>query len=565
MVYSAKPATCRMNWRLAAQLALPAAWTFIPIFAVEKLADYFFLIDNTSAFYTMSGWRLELFIIFTLAGSVAAGALLQDVWKAAAAEVVALIAALVSFFSLCDPRVCFSSGPESLEPLRMGFFLGSVAFSGVAIGVALRRRQPSKSTQLLTGFLGFAALCYYPVIFTFAGTRLLPSLFPWDIAAVLVIVAYPVSVAASLTFGLRTGLLLPLASLVTLFVLSAGIALPNVESLASTLELMTASAVAAAGAGAISVARKRKGAMAHRSEISSLFVVGLVVVLSMMLLVVPDAVNGVVPANPGQQPTFNVGVPVYTGAYMDGPPGHALGAEVTVNFAKTDPASIQGDNFLSAGMGIHSAGCCVDGIDYSYRFDVYLFHGGGETLSATAWEVCDDNAACGGHSWMVLMFLKSSLIKQGTTNENLTLRMEWVHVPGGPEVEWAYSEGGGAFTNYTSFLAPKAENPNFNTGVLPGGTIGPQQKASYFFQIGIMSRYPIGNGGWTVEISCPALLVTGWICVDHAKTLTGDQSFWKIFWRWGENYPDVSVVGWGSQNIVFNYSAGSTPSFQSLW
>jgi hypothetical protein len=554
-----------MSWRRAFSFALPFAWTFFPIFAVERLADYFYLIDNTSAFYTMSGWRLELFIIFTLTGSVAAGMLLREVRKAAAVEGAALLAALVSFFVLCDPRVCFSEGPQGLEPVRMGFFLASVAFSGAAMGVALRHGPPSKSTQLLTGFFGLAVLGYYPVIFTFAGARLLSPLYPWDIAAVLAIVALPVSVGASLTLGPKVGLLLPLASLAALLVLSVGIAIPYVESLAMALALMTASTLAAATAGAVIVAKSRNTAVAHRAGISGLFVVGLVVVLSMMLLVVPDAVNGVVPSNAGRQPTFSMGVPVYAGAYMEGPPGHALGAEVTVDFAGTNLTTIQSDNFLSAGIGIHSAGCCVDGIDYSYRFDVYLFHGGGETLAASAWEVCDDNAACGGHSWKVLMFFESSPLEHAAIGDNLSLRMEWVHVPAGAEVVWTYSVGGDRFTNYTSFSAPKAENPNFNTGVLSGGTIGPQQRASYFFQFGVMSRYPVGQAGWTVELRCPALFVSAWTCVDHAKTLTGDQSYWKIFWRWGESYPGVSVAAAGNQRIVFVSSTSSNSSFEPLW
>jgi hypothetical protein len=553
-----------MNWRHVVRFVLPGFWTFLPIYGVEKLADFYFLVDNTPAFYTMSGWRLELFIIFTLAGSIAAGVLIQEVWKAAAVEGSALVAVLASFFVLCDPRVCFSAGPENLEPLRMGFFLGSVAISGVAMGVALRHRPDSKSAQLLAGFFGFAALGYYPVIFTFAGTRLLPPLHPWDVAAVLAITAYPVSVAASLTLGPRKGFLLPLASLAVLFAISVGIALPNVESLVPVVALMTASTGIAAAVGSITVATKRSGVLAHRSGISSLYVIGLAVVLSMMLLAVPDAVNGVVPPNGGNQSAFSMGVPVYAGAFMDGAPGHALGAEVTVDFAGTNLSSIQGDNFLSAGMGIHSAGCCVDGIDYSYRFDVYLFRGGGVSLAAAAWEVCDDNAACGGHSWKVLMFLDSRPL-DAAMGDNLSLRMVWGQGPAGGEVEWSYSVGGGGFTNYTSFAAPRAENPSFNTGVLVGGTIGPQQNASYFFQFGIMSRYPIGHAGWTVTLYCPALLDTGWRCIDHAKTLTGNQSYWKIFWRWGEDYNGVSMTSGRADEMRFVYSSASTPSYLALW
>ena len=71
---------------------------------------------------------------------------------------------------------------------------------------------------------------------------------------------------------------------------------------------------------------------------------------------------------------------------------------MTVSFAGTNASAIEADNFLSAGMGVHSPHSCVDGIDFSYRFDAYLFHDGSERLVPTAWEVCDWNMACGGHS-----------------------------------------------------------------------------------------------------------------------------------------------------------------------
>ena len=62
-----------------------------------------------------------------------------------------------------------------------------------------------------------------------------------------------------------------------------------------------------------------------------------------------------------------------------------------------------------------------------------------------------------------------------------------------------------------------------------------------YFQSGVMGGCPIGHGGWRVLISCPAILAGSWSCVDHAATLAGAQSFWKIWWRWGEDYPGVEV------------------------
>ena len=295
-----------------------------------------------------------------------------------------------------------------------------------------------------------------------------------------------------------------------------------------------------------------------------MYVIGLVFVLATMLVAVPDAVSAVVPESPGSQTSFTMGAPVYAGAYMDTPPGHASGAGVTVAFGKSSASAIQADNFLSAGIGIHSAGCCVDGIDYSYRFDAYLFHSGNESLAASAWEVCDDNAACGGHSWKSLIFLHTGQLNGSVAGKNVTLRVAWITDSSG-QVAWNYSIDNGRQVQFATFNPPRAENRDFNTGLLEGGTLGPQQSGSYFFQFGIMSGYPVGRGGWTVELSCPEVLTLAWSCVEHARTLQGDQSFWKVFWRWGEGYPEVSVSTNGSRSILFEYAANSPPSFQSLW
>jgi len=361
------------------------------------------------------------------------------------------------------------------------------------------------------------------------------------------------------------GMVVPTASLLILFLLSYGIAASYVLSLSPVAALMVSTTVVVSAIGTGVAVLKRERVVSSQRWISGVYALGLVFVLATMLVSVPDAVSGVVPSSPDSLPTFAMGTPVYAGAYMDAPPGHALGVGVTVSFASTNTSAIQADNFLSGGMGVHAAGCCVDGIDYSYRFDVYLFHGGGESLSASAWEVCDDNAACGGHSWKSLMFLHTETLNGSVSGKNITLRVFWSPGPAGDVVEWSYSLADGPSTELTSFQAPPAENKDFNTGVLDGGTLGPQQTGSYFFQFGMMSRYPIGHAGWRVELDCPSVLTSGWRCVDHVKTLAGDQSFWKVFWRWGEDYSEVSTSAFDSRSIVFGFAPNSAQSFQSLW
>ena len=549
--------------RVAAGIALSFVWTFAPIYATEKLADYYFLTDNTPSFYFMSGWRLILFIGFALGGSIAAGALLRSPWKAAGALWSAVGADMALFFYGCDPRVCFSGGIDGLEPLRLGFFLGAVALSGAALGVALRGGRMGRRTEVLAGFFGFAAVGFYPVVFTFAGTRLLPPLHPWAAAAILFIVAFAISVSASAASGPRAGVLLPIASMGVLWLVSVGIAAAYLPQVALDAAILLLSVVAAAAFGGAVAAKRRSAVVRHRSRFSVLFALGMAFVIGMMIFATPDAVNGVIPSGSSSL-AFAQGVPLYSGAAMTGPASHSEGAGVTVSFRGTNTSAIQADNYLSAGFGIHAAGCCVDGIDFSYRYDLDLFGSGRMTMLATAWEVCDDNAACGGHSWKSLMFIDAVDLGQVDLEKNFTLRVAWGEESGGAVVTWSYAMGGGKASDFASFAVPRAENHNFNTGILEGGTTS-GQKASYFFQFGIMSRYSMGHGGWEVAMSCPAVLEGAWKCVDHAMTLTGSQSFWKIFWRWGEDFEGVNVASPRPGNVEFTYTGVSTPSFRALW
>jgi hypothetical protein len=554
-----------VSWKAWAAVIIPAAWTFAPMYAVEAVANSYYLSDNSAAFFTVSGWRLILFIIFAVSSSVAAGALLRGVWKSTVSAVTGLVVFLVSAYILCDPRVCFSSGPDGLEPLRLGFFLGSVIVCGGGLGASLRRARLSQASHALIDFFGPAAVCFYPVVFTLAGAQLLVPSGPWAAALLVALACLSMSATTALDLGALWGFALPVASLVVLIVLSAGIAAAYFPStVPAVLALLGAGAVAA-GAATLFVRAKRDSAIAHRSLISVGFALCLVFVLATMILSVPDEVVGVVPAT-GNPQGFGIGTPVYAGAFMDGPPGHAVGAAVTVSFKGTNASSIQENNFLSAGMGIHAAGCCVDGIDYSYRFDVYLFHSGNETLVASAWEACDDNAACGGHSWKILMFIHAGEMNRSEINEPVLLAMKWEQFAQGYGVKWTYAIADRPLGSFTQFIAPAAENHDFNTGVLPGGTLGPQQSASYFTQVGMMSRYSIGHGGWRVSLACPSVLTTSWSCAGHEKTLDGNQSFWKVFWRWGEEYTDVSAAAVGNDTVSFAYSgAGTTQNFVQLW
>jgi hypothetical protein len=542
---------------------LPFLWTFVPLYLVEKVADYYYF-RHDPFFFTVSGMRLELFIVTALAGGVAAGAFIEDELAAFIPQALGVAAAFALLFYACDPRVCFSAGLDGLEPARFGAFLAAVCVSGGALGrgarglAAMRRRW-----ALMVAFSAFFAAAYYPVMFTFAGTRLLGALHPLPVLAACALAAYAVAVPTGAEFGPRWGLLVPVLGVGALIAASVGIAAAYVGDVASGAAAVALGTLAGAGAGVATSTWEGGRAGSNRRAASGALGLSLVLVLLMTTVVLPDAVSGVAPA-PGPQPgsRFSMAVPVYAGAYMDSPPGHAEGAGVTVSFGRTNASSIQADNFLSGGIGIHAAGCCVDGIDYAYRFDIYLFHGGEESLVASGWEACDDNAACGGHSWKALIYLHSAPFAQEREDQNVTLRVQWEN----RSVVWSYSSPGAGSSDFASFAAPPAENPTFNTGLIPGGSLSGMQPASYFFQFGMMSRYPVGGPGWSVQLDCPSLLINGsWNCVSHAKTLGGQESYWKVIWRWGESYPDVGISKVGGTSATFDYSSPGTGSYLSLW
>jgi len=543
-------------------ILLPYFWTLVPMLGTERLAEYYF-IGKDPLFYSISGFRLEVDIICALVGSFAAGATLKSFKLATVSQSASVATLLVGVFVACDPRVCYSGGPDGLESVRIGLFLGSVAVAGAALGASARSSPGERRWEAaLSESARFFAIAWYPVIFTFAGAKLLPPLDPWATTAILFVAAAATSASAAPNIGVRKGAAIPMATILLMVIVSAGIALPYLGTLASNV-LQMALAVGLGGAAGATAAGVENMRQSLRRAVPVLFAASVILVLTMTVVAIPDAVSGVLP---GPATTtaggLAMGSPVYAAAYMDAPQGHAEGVGTTISFSGTNTTSIQADNFLAGGLGVHSAGCCVDGIDYAYRFDLYLFHGGNESLAASGWEVCDDNIACGGHSWKVLLLSQERQIGQGDFEGNVTLRMVW----SGNNLVWLYSEGVGRFLNLTSFKTPGQENTDFNTGVSGGVSLSPQKEA-YFFQFGVMSRYPLGHGGWRVSFVCPSTFSDGtWTCIPHASTLLGSDSYWKVIWRWGENYPGVSIRSDEAWQATFAFSSTrAAVDLQKLW
>jgi hypothetical protein len=314
-----------------------------------------------------------------------------------------------------------------------------------------------------------------------------------------------------------------------------------------------------------------------------------IIVLILMVTFVPDATANVVPGDGSGTGLAISGTPVfgplvYAGGFMPGAFSRPTGVASTVSFAGTNASSIQADNFLAAGIGTHSPDCCVDGIDYGYRFDVFLYHDGSERLVAAAWKICDWNIACGGHSWQDLMFFSSGKVTV-QPQSNVRLALEWQN----RTVLWSYSIDQGILQRFTTFTPPVQENPYFHVGTLGNLPPGPepprvlypqglvnlfsstQASGFYFFQYGLTSRYPIGHGGWQASFICPSYSVKGvdWTCLSHSDSIQGDQSYWKVFWRWGDPYSNVVAGRCDGSPVAcarFRYDPASTlQSFETLW
>jgi hypothetical protein len=198
------------------------------------------------------------------------------------------------------------------------------------------------------------------------------------------------------------------------------------------------------------------------------------------------------------------------------------GVSVKVDFTATDPSVIQVDSFLAAGLGVQSPNYCVDGLDYGYRIDAYLFHDGRELLVAKAWQTCDVNIACGAQPWRNQMLYATHEITAPTMT--LWLAMKW----NARNVSWYYGRNKTEFESFAALRAPNLKNAYFNIGELKGIVGNRPTGSAYFFQFGIASNYSIGHSGWRVTLDHPSYLFENtWTSVRYTESVQGGSSYWK--------------------------------------
>jgi hypothetical protein len=533
-----------------------AALALVPSYLIERIAEDYYL-ASSPAFGFWSGNRIEFFIILLLVGAIAAGYIAVRPLPSSLGYIAGTIGLISTFYLFCRPRTCYSYGIDGLEPLRMAVFFCSLGIAGLAIGdFGRHRREPVGLANVAVGAGVFIGIGFMPVVYSLGGANLLSPYEPWPILVLLVSLSLAVSARTAGRVGVKLGVATGLTAGFVLLAVCVGMTWQYFAEITPLLIEMVLAIVVGAGIAAyLSSTRHR---LRNASFTKPLLAT---VLLAFLLLVVflPNAVAGVVPAAGGG---FTFGPSVYAGGYMNEPAGHAEAVSVNVSFAGTTPSSIQKGNFLAAGIGVHAPGCCVDGIDYGYRFDAYLFHNGSETLVASSWEICDINAACGGHPWKLLRLLDERQVTGYAATSSLNLVIEW----SGRSVDWLFGYGNSPLEEFASLNATRGENSNFNIGVLQGSSLLKQQSGSYFFQFGILSLFPIGHGGWSVTFSCPAYMSnSSWTCMPHASSIQGGQSFWKALWRWGESYSHVDASKVTGQSVTFGYGAATMGSFQEFW
>jgi hypothetical protein len=529
-------------------------FVLIPPYLIELTTEYLYFTPGTDLYFFFSSLRLYFFIIYLGTASFVLGRRsqsLHQVWFEYFCGTLGLFSLL--FVLGCNPRVCYVTGTDGLEPFReLSFFLSE----GLALSAAGHAwKGLSRAEHALGCAFAFYAIAYYPVAFSLAGVRLVTQFSPFPLLMVVSLLS--LVVAARVRSGgesPKVALAVPTLSFLALTGVSVGIAS---QYLAQVIQLILVQLTCVLVASFVGVVRNQKTLQRFAgSKVLTAALVSLVILL--LVVIPPDAVNGTAPNLTDSSYLFKS--PVVVAGFNSEPNLGTRGVSANFSFDGTTPSAIQRNNYLAAGIGIHSPNCCVDGLDYGYRADVFLYHDGREVFAASGWEACDIITACGGHAWKQLLYFSSTPINASIAS-NFRLSMQWV----GHTLNWFYSNGR-VDDKMAFYRAPRQENPGFDAGWL-GIPSKPSAGGYPFFQFGVMSAYPIGGPGWTLVVSCPEIMTgDSWVCLNHVGFIQGDNSYWKFIWRWGENYPGVGSTIYPAEKIIFfQYSQTPIRDFQTAW
>lgn len=528
----------------------------VPPYLFQLVTEYFYFTRGTP-YFSFSSDRLDFFIIYIGFASALVGWRSSKLRLTLVSYALSLLGLFLLLYVGCDPRVCYSTGIDGLEPLRSYSFFLAEGLALSAAGFSAKNRLSWIETVLLNS-AAFYAIAYFPVIYTVAGVKLIAPISPLPVLGLVALLSFATS-ARLYEKGndWRAGLAVPIITFLVLSGISIGIAAQYIQEVIPFTGVLLACVIIASVLGVLSPVGGRESV--NRVARSRVMTAGLVCIVLLSMVVIPlDAVNGMAPDLVTHSDYFLT--PVVAGGFYSDPTIRTVGVSANFSFQGTNVSSIQSDNFLAAGIGIHSPNCCVDGIDYGYRADVFLYHNATEVFAASAWEVCDTILACGGHSWKHLMYFSSTCINS-SLESNFRLSVRWEN----HTVYWSYSSSSETKV-VASFQAPAQENPYFNAG-WSGPSHTPSPGGWLFFQFGIMSAFPIDHLGWRVTVVCPSVVLNStWECINHAEFFQGDISFWKALWRWGENYSSAgATVNSEAKTMAFRYSLVPVQDFQTAW
>ena len=72
--------------------------------------------------------------------------------------------------------------------------------------------------------------------------------------------------------------------------------------------------------------------------------------------------------------------------------------------------------------------------------------------------------------------------------------------------------------------------------------------------------------GCQVDMSCPKLVInSSWECIPSAGFISGDHSFWKVLYTFGETYTGLAFSYLGNYSVEFHYRGASPKDDATIW
>jgi len=295
-----------MQGSAATKLGFVALLAVAPCYLVERITEYYFLNGDPVAFYALSGDRTPIFISLILIGAIASGYMVKSITATVAAYTVGIVVLLSLFYSFCNPEVCYSTGVDGLEPLRLGYFFTCLCIGGTPLGNYTRTKvEPRGPLLYVLSAVTISVMAYYPVVFTIAGTRLIAPLDPLPVLAIIALPSIVFAGRITKANGWKLGIAVPVLANLLLVAITIGIARQYLPQISFLVSLILIDGTLAAGIGCLVVRRSRSPAFASVSKhlvLSNKLLYVTLIVLFSTAAFLPDASAAVTPSDPAKAP-----------------------------------------------------------------------------------------------------------------------------------------------------------------------------------------------------------------------------------------------------------------------